>query len=290
MAKLVKFKDTIPGIIILGLVSSIIWYLLSPDKNILSEIKNTNFNNSTILQSPQIYGNIVNNNDSTDEVKYFKSKEYVFINNYCAIVALTDINDKVISYTITSLNTKFKPKVDIKTLNIFFQLGVSTFKEISDQLHDPRISGTLGANWFNYNEEYSFGRPGNYQTYIFSLNENGILEEKFFNNIPFFFGEEETNWKKEEVENFRTHISPNSFTITAPFYDTPYGFSDYTYGPSKQQMNMIDISSEDIKLDEFENKLKQIYPESTISHFIKLFGEPKFVNIVENEKLISDNN
>lgn len=275
-----KFQETIIGIIVLGLVGSAIWYFIQPNKENSQNITNANISNSKIIQGDIVQGNKIVSpiTDSNKE----NNREYVFINNFCAITAITDKDDKVMAYSITTLDSNFTPNISLANADLKFKLGITTFKEIEKTLYEPGINGTFGENWFHYNEEYYLGLSGNYQTYIFSVNENGFLNKYFYDNPPFFLHEELNDQKNEDMDNFRANVPPNTITITSSFFNTNETFKEYKYGPSQTQTRLL--STNQIKKITEQNvleKIQKLYPESNIKLFIENFGEPNFVNAIE---------
>lgn len=306
--KKAKFQETIVGIIFLGVFASAIWFFISPENN--KDIKNNNIdnkkikdnilNNSEIIGGNKIEGDLISGDKIINGEKHteLNIKEYIFVNKYCAITALVDYNDKVLAYSITTIDKNFNPElylvehkmISTSTVNSFefrtdileFKLGITTFKEISKILYGPTNTyGMMGSNYIYYSEEYYRARPGNYQSYIFSFNEVGIGYDKFADTPPYFLNEEFYNEKKEEVDYFRSTVPPNTYTITSPFFYLGEEIRDYEFGPSKIQMLLLDQEYKIIEKETLLKNIKTLYPESNINYFIKLFGDPVFVNNIE---------
>ncbi|MFA6160834.1 MAG: ETEC_3214 domain-containing protein [Patescibacteria group bacterium] len=294
----IKFKDTIPGIIILSIIASAIWYFLTPHtqpKNNLvvggSNIIQGSNASGDMIAGDKISGNkIVNYPNST----VTKIKEYVFINSYCSIIALTDEYEKILAYSITSLDESFHPELQLnnyygikatstgdfesKTDTLNFKLGETTFKEIEDLYGEATTTGVMGVNTFYYEESYYLARSGNYQTQIFSINENGIGLEQLHDDPPYYINPEYRDSKKNEIENFRKITSPNTYTITEPFFNIADTLENHEFGPMKMQINLLSKNLRSVDKTYLLNSIKSLHPQANISSFIKLFGEPDFIN------------
>jgi hypothetical protein len=256
-----KFQDTIFGIIILGLITSAIWFYISHKID-------------TVGNNMEARNNIIENSNVTTE----NFKEYVFINYYCAITAITNKDAKVVAYSVTLLNSGFNPEITIETIPLKFILGKTSLYEIGGEENSG--GGVLGVNWFQYNEEYYNGRSGNYQTFILSVNENGVIDSTFFDNIHTFFDESSENEIIDMKNQLRKKVAPNTITITSPFFETEKTFKDYAYGPSKVQLHLLDEYPKKFDTIYLQQSLKKIYPETDIQSFINLFGDPSFINSI----------
>ncbi|MBT4277305.1 hypothetical protein HOD96_00950 [Candidatus Falkowbacteria bacterium] len=286
-----KFQETIIGYIFLGvtifLIGSAIWSFFSPAKsgktvnnNIENSVKGNSLDNSEIIYGNNIGGDIVGGDKIMTSITN-SYKEHVFINNLCAITAITDEDGKVFVYSVTTLSGDFIPEITLNNINLVFKLGVTTFKEIENSLSKPYIDGIIGVNWFNYYEEYYLGRPGNYQVYIFSINENGFFSEYMYDHLPLFIDNEYSI--SEEKYNFRKNVSPNTVIVTAPFFKFNPVSEEFIYGPSQTQMRLLSGRLDKINEQYLVESIEKLYPESNIELFIDIFGEPDFINLIENE-------
>lgn len=281
----IKFQETIVGILFLSLLASAIWYFIVPDTSTASKNIATNLVNSSITQGSQVNGDLVNGNKIINSISTStnsKTKQYVFINNYCAISALADEENKVIVYSVTALSDNFTFLIPLNYID--FNLGKTTFSDINEMLGEATsINGIVGANWFNYNEAYYLARSGNYQTYIFSVNESGAWLKNVFNELPFFINEDKVDVKNTDVQKFRNNVVPNTFTVTSPFIGLDEKMLRHVFGPSQIQIRLYEKNVKQVDKNNLIKNIKSLYPDASISYFIKIFGEPSFINNVDAE-------
>lgn len=157
--------------------------------------------------------------------------EYIFGNQYYYVQAITNSNNRVIAYSITTLDKDFNPSFEVlkdafqadtkdtsnlekaKSLAFNIILGKSKFSEIPER--PENIIGYLGARRILYKEEYYFGNPGKYQSYFMGVNDSGYLD--FDNSDLSFFNEDRILFDDEGVRYFRENSVINTFSLTAPF-------------------------------------------------------------------------
>ncbi|NTU49812.1 MAG: hypothetical protein HGA87_02790 [Desulfobulbaceae bacterium] len=99
---------------------------------------------------------------------------YVFDLFY--VVARTDFNNTVLSYSVTTRSESFNPVLSLGPYEegqrpYRIVLGKTKFSEIPFVPEDIFLS--IGAKNFYFYEMYYFGAQANYQSYIFSFNEAG---------------------------------------------------------------------------------------------------------------------
>lgn len=284
-----RFQNTIVGIIFLGVVSSAIWSFMSPEKDkvILSDSLNES---SDIILGDKIEGDTIkgdktiNNKANAKDENNFE--EHVFINNLSVITAIVDNDDKVIAFSVTTLDRNFLPEVSVNGSSLNFKLGVVSFDELREELSEPIVYGVCGANWFYYSERYRMGRMGNYQDYIFGINENGLLD--FFDEHPGcgYININEEFRDEERMNEFRKNALPNTIIITSPFSNSKElseTFKDFVYGPELTQMNLISKNIKKMNAQSLNESIKKLYPDSNIRKFIDILGEPDFTNLVEKK-------
>lgn len=108
-------------------------------------------------------------------------KEYIFVDKRFYLQAVTNSDDKVLAYSVTTRLKDFNPKVwavpnEQKTPVV---LGRTSLEELASiNYGGPRkcygfIGNTTPSFYF---EEYYYGNPGNYQTYLFGLNDAGYWD------------------------------------------------------------------------------------------------------------------
>lgn len=194
----------------------------------------------------RILGSPVFINEKTDEknIKESTQKEYIFINDYFYIQAITGKNDKVIAYSITPTNKGTHPLFSFWEGNdeIKLELNKSTFKVLNDKPEEARLY--CGARRGGYSEEYYFGNPGNYQTYIFSINDilgfPSLCQEEFMNgNIGIDYSKNnEVDIENEKIQKARKEDVINTITITAPFISGKDLL--FELGPNLDQIRILD--------------------------------------------------
>ena len=169
--------------------------------------------------------------------------ENVFINNDFYVQAYVDNNKSVLAYSITTRREGFNPEIKLgpyssnkeaKTI----MLGKTKFFEIGNP---EKITSYIGAHDFYYSEEYYFGNPGNYQSYIFSLNEAGYLGIEYENDKNFYAPPYTNNntITNEEIRWFRNNAIINTYTITAPFIGLNNTLDGLEFGPGYNQVRIL---------------------------------------------------
>ena len=155
--------------------------------------------------------------------------EYIFVNKYYYLQAITNTDDKVLATSITTREPNFNPLIslgpyttDRKTFNV--ELGKTTFFELEKNgFGKPTsVSGGIGNRRFFYGEEYYFGNPGNYQYYYFSLNDAGYIKYSEGDDwsLPLIDEQGKVKLENPKTENFRKNQIINTFTITDPLVNT----------------------------------------------------------------------
>ncbi len=189
-------------------------------------------------------------------------REYIFVNQYFYAQVITDKEGKSLAYSITTRSKDFNPKITLlsggstyepstgeeKSSELSIFLGKTNFSELDQLFGEPIYFTYVGAHNFFYSEEYSFGNPGNYQSFIFSINESGYLDipeipDSFFEFQP----KQSISSSDHEVERFRSGAEINTFTITAPFVKGEDFLSDadknrlggFIFGPDYNQVRIL---------------------------------------------------
>lgn len=307
MKRKLKFQETIGGIILLGLLTTAIW---SCGFLIFSTGNSVDRND---YQGGEVINNVKEDSEPSKEEEFNLAretleniqkikKEYIFINNHSFIQAFTDKNDKVLAYSITTKDKSFNPPIKIIT-NVYakdfymYHLGAETFVQIEDWLSGVvKFNGSMWNKGFYYAEEYLGGSFKNDQSYIFSYNRNGIVNQcsdcqyAILNELPEYnkVGEVPVILS-EEHKKIRGRMIPNTITITSPFIDN---ISDLlTFGPSIEQVIVLDNSEENIikfSKDDLSKRISLLYPGSNIDFFITNFGKPSFVNEIDIQGQINE--
>lgn len=197
-------------------------------------------------------------------------KEYIFVNDLFYVQGVTNSNDKVLAYSVTTRDRSFNPKVP------FFEkvlLGKSNFKDINEYTigsgQDPNWAiSYLGAHDLFYTEGYYLANPGGYQSIFFSMTKSGYIDYEKYKIIPQYESENlalpwledsptlstDTQSKKDylleekEFLDFRKENinTINTFTILGPFIapkdllvirdGSPYY---YLFGPEYNQVRLL---------------------------------------------------
>lgn len=97
--------------------------------------------------------------------------EWIFVDPDYYIQAITDKEDKVLAYAITTRSESFTPNFNIAGQRI--TLRATTFGQLRQKGEPIECSWNLGntaPSW--YWEAYSYGNPGLYQDYIYAINNS----------------------------------------------------------------------------------------------------------------------
>lgn len=181
-------------------------------------------------------------------INYLKNssqKEYIFVNSNFYTQVITDKNDKVLAFFVTSRNKNFNPEIKKQAFN--FVLGKSSLKDINNNSSPEKCFGYLGNTAKSYYyEQYYFGRQGKYQTYVFGYNDAGFnLKDK--NNLDFLIGiKEKENICAKVNNNNRRDIIINTYGIISDEAKK----IDFEYGVDKNLVSLLDIDQDKTLYDE----------------------------------------
>lgn len=157
--------------------------------------------------------------------------EYVFINRYFYLDAITDENLNVLQYAITTRDKNFNPIFETQTYSsnnekYYVELGKTRFHELPEI--PDMVEGCLGAHDYYYNETHYLGNPSKYQTYAFGVNMSGYtnMSPENYNSlwpITNCYDEltgtdldNQNNPVVDEIRLWRNEAVINTFLITAP--------------------------------------------------------------------------
>jgi len=199
---------------------------------------------TSILGNAVFVNKYENKGYNVEKIKNIDLTEYIFVNKYCFVQALTDKNDQVLAYSITTRKSDFNPRLMLNINPVVdVTLGKTKFKELPDVRVDNIVS-YLGAHDFYYHEAYYFGNPGNYQTFIFTLNESGYagIEEEleFYTFIP-----PSKDFKEKilisdpEIQEFRNEAIINTFTVSSPGKFFGESLNNFRFGPDYNQIRIL---------------------------------------------------
>ncbi|MFA6408342.1 MAG: ETEC_3214 domain-containing protein [Candidatus Paceibacterota bacterium] len=146
-------------------------------------------------------------------------KQYVFINDLFYADATADLNGTVLMYTVTTRRSDFNPTLKLANAIAAIKLGIDTFQELDAvAFGSGKVSSGLGNRRAFYFEEYYFGNPGLYQTYLFGINDAGSqkgTEGGSVNGSIYNLGATETT--DPRIQDFRKAAVINTFGVTAPY-------------------------------------------------------------------------
>lgn len=167
--------------------------------------------------------------------------ESVYVDRDYYVQTVSDRDDRVLVYSVTSRSRRFRPKVPFPGGGMYSvdqeaPLRVTLHKTrlaFSDVYQPIRIIGHCGARRSWYSEIYYFGNPGGYQCYALSVNDAAPV----FGNHPWDvlqpFGELSDENQAEfldspSVRAFRSTTSPNTYSVSAP----DFGIFDGSIDPA----------------------------------------------------------
>lgn len=191
-------------------------------------------------------------------------REYIWIESDYYLQAVTDQEDTVQAFSVTTRDAHFNPR--FRALSNYFvqdwwilrklKLGrqLRTFdlrlaKTHFSALEQPeRIDAYMGAHTFGYSERHYYGNPEGYQHFVCTVNDAGVqawdaTQVLFDSDGPWdiTWG---TDWENdpafeefERVIAFRKAATINTFTVIGPDLDA----DDYpvTYGPHEHHVRTI---------------------------------------------------
>jgi len=116
-----------------------------------------------------------------------KGKEYIFVNKYFYLQAITNNEGLVLYFSVTTKDENFKPTFITPDQSRKITLNASTFQNFSPEVttttdkfigtsYSPECSGYMGAHDFYYYEIDYMGNPGKYQTAVVGLNDAGNIK------------------------------------------------------------------------------------------------------------------
>lgn len=281
--KKIPWQGTIVGIIILGLFTNWLYGVFFSEK----DYKNITGNENTVINGNN---NLIDNktlnllNTENNEKIY---KEYVYVNNLFYVQALTDKNNKVLVYSVTTRKKDFNPIFNTPDNSIRIILGKTKFSEISDG--PEKKYGWVGAHTFSYIEKYYLGNPGNYADYYFSINDAGYTEFGEFDQLTLLnpeFIDLPENFEK--IKKFRGSSVINTYSVTQPVIDLAIesGLVN-NLGPSVDQVRVMEENNEKITINNKEKWLgilQKLYADVDIEYFNELLGKAVFINDVKLQK------
>lgn len=163
-----------------------------------------------------------------------KIKTYVFNKEYYYLDAVTNRDNAVMIFGVTSKEEDFQPSFMSPDKNLVITLNKTSFYDIYPYKIESKLENTidsfgnycmgfLGARRFGYFESHYLANPGNYQTIIVGINDAGFVKypEEGKNQIWDFGVEINRDCSKIE-ETARKNGIINTYRVTKPLLNTPY--------------------------------------------------------------------
>ncbi|MCA9358699.1 hypothetical protein KC926_00650 [Candidatus Kaiserbacteria bacterium] len=206
---------------------------------------------SPITKFEDVLGEYTFVNQLSDEVI-----EYIFVNPLYYVEAAVNLNKIVIYYSVTTRKSGFNPKFEFgpwyadveKPLVV--ELGKTLYSELDTMFRGNPVYATYsaGVNQFYYFESYYAGRPGNYQSFIFSTNQAGAAPswpplDPSYNTVDNIDLYSDTAIDDENWIKYRKEATINTYTETVPYYGVEDIINDLAkqhFGPNLQQARLAD--------------------------------------------------
>jgi hypothetical protein len=177
-------------------------------------------------------------------------REYIFVNKYFYVQAIADSGENVLAFSVTTRSNRFNPDLKLGPYSLsgealYIRLGKTKFAELDSFAKPTSIASSMGARRFHYYEEYYFGNPGDYQTYVFGVNDSGCPPWYGFNRWDTALGSRPkildgwNNVQQPEVLAFRTEAAINTYTVVAPLLSLEV-LRGYSFGPNFDQVRILD--------------------------------------------------
>ena len=158
--------------------------------------------------------------------------ENIYAGEMYYIQALSDNNDKVVSYAVTSRNEDFNPSLVVLGNEIV--LNKTNFGSMPEYFQSPNycyhyIGNTSPSYYF---QGYYFGNPGNYQTYLFGINDSAPHDDFPTSKV---WGTE--NCEDIDMETVRS-IRPNTYVVVSGNIDD-YPLDSALFGARSTQVRLL---------------------------------------------------
>ena len=168
-------------------------------------------------------------------------REHTFVNKYCYVQAITDPEGTVLLYSVTTRRSDFRPtlvlgpySLDNRSLKI--RLGRTRFAEIEPFAKPQKVRSTVGARRFYYYEEYYFGNPAKYQTFLFGIGDAGY-SHRDHPGIPVVCSKA---IGEPAIREFRQNAVINTYTVTASLLIAEDLLKGFWFGADHDQVRVID--------------------------------------------------
>jgi hypothetical protein len=168
-------------------------------------------------------------------------REYVYVMEKCYVAAVTDPNEKVAVFSVTTTHKAFSPVLRFwtGTSEATVKLGCTKFSELQEMgISDGVVTSGFGNRRVLYKEEYYLGNPGLYQKYIFGINDAGLPSEGH-DITSFNDGVERSD--DPRVQAHRRDAAINTYAIGAPFFDASSMQLERWIGADLDQVRLLNL-------------------------------------------------
>jgi hypothetical protein len=206
-------------------------------------------------------------------------REHIFINKYCYVQAVTDLEGTVVAFSVTTRKRWFHPKLVLGPYSLTgeklkVRLGRTKFFELQRFARPQDVSSSLGAHSFHYSEEYYFGNPGKYQTFVFAINDAGHCQY----SQPPTHEDCATGVANAAVAEFRNRSVINTYTIVAPLVSAKDAMGGFWFGADKQQVRILDGPQQRISRRQLR-RMREIIELGPYRYFAKMERRGRLPNV-----------
>lgn len=172
--------------------------------------------------------------------------DHSFIRPLFYVQAMTDAQNEVIFFTITTRSKHFAPRLGFSggSPALSVHLGRSHFAAVAPAPNDYRVN--VGIRQFQYWEDHYFGNPGRYQSFILGFSDSGYLgssrrrvrESGGHLLAKLQFSPLSDDERQSVCEQLREFTIVNTYGETAPHVKLRDHFG--TVGIDKDQVRVLD--------------------------------------------------
>lgn len=205
-------------------------FVEAPERN--REEKYEVLNKLSVQVQINYFTNLLGSPYYINSVENHEAKEHVYVDEDYYVQAITNLNDKVYSYAITSRKKDFNPTFDMS--NLFkVSLNKTPFTEWRvDPYREYPLSCYffLGAHDPIYYFEYEyFGNPGLYHSYLVGVNNSAK-----FDGLPNSSEGEMRPWGTADCEKVnqddRRNMTPNTIIVRNTLMEAELGIDNEVLG------------------------------------------------------------
>jgi hypothetical protein len=115
-------------------------------------------------------------------------------------------------------------------------LGRTRFAEVESFAKPRSITSTVGARRFYYYEEYYFGNPAKYQTFLLGIGDAGYCHR----DHPGILVVGSKAIDSPAIREFRQNAVINTYTVTAPLQNAEVLLKGFWFGADRDQVRVVD--------------------------------------------------